>query len=208
MCKTLSNRVDTPGDPIVVLHYSDFTELPTCVIATAFVRLYDGGSLTMATRTYGTRPLPWPFRLLGWLFSATLVLLIMAATVAAVMAISTSAYYELTRTKSGEMDGMIDKRLPVGSSPERIYAVLDEEGIEHGTVQPFPGDDLELLYAGVKAGTPVIIASVRNEGYSLELVEVQIAFVLDENGMLKDHVVYERHHQPEWLDRNLEALKP
>ena len=162
----------------------------------------------MATRAFDRRSQPWPFRLLGWLFRGIIVLLIMAATAVAVIAASSTAFYELTRTKSGDLDEMIDKRLPAGASVESIYAVLDEEGIEHGTVQPFAGDDFDLLYAGVKKGTPVIIATVRNEGYSLELADVQIAFVLDENGMLAHHVVYERHYQPEWLDRNLEALKP
>jgi len=147
-------------------------------------------------------------RLLGWLFRGLLVVTIMATTAVAVIAVASTAFYELTRTTSGDLDAMIGERLPAGSPAEQIYAVLDEEGIEHGTLEPFAGDDMEFLYAGVRKGEPVILATVQNEGYTLELVDVQVAFVLDGNGVLARHVAYERHQQPEWLERNLEALTP
>jgi hypothetical protein len=161
----------------------------------------------MTTRAYNPHVSPWPLRLLAWLFRGLLMLTIMAAAGVAVVAIASSAFYELTRTKAGDIEGMIDKKVPVGSSVEHINSVLDQEGFEHTAVQPFPANDLDLLYAGVREGDPVILATVENEGYSLELVDVKVAFVLDENGVLKHAVVYEDHHQPEWLNRNLDALK-
>jgi len=162
----------------------------------------------MATRTYGRPTLPWPLRLFSWLFSAALVLFVMLAAAGALFALGASAYYELTRTTPDDVNKMIARQLPTGSSVERINAVLDEEGIEHGVVQPFPGDDLELRYAGVTKGTPVINATVRSEGYSVELVDIQVAFILDENGLLKDHVVYEQRHSPDWPNVDIDDVKP
>jgi hypothetical protein len=162
----------------------------------------------MTSRAYNPPTSPWPLRLLAWLFRALLIVTIMAATGVAVLAIAASAYYELTRTKSGEIDDMIAQRVPEGSSVERINAFLDSEGIEYTAVQPFAGDDQDLLYGGVRKGDQVILATLENDGYSLELVDIKIAFVLDEAGVLKDHVVYERSYQPEWLNENLEPLTP
>ncbi len=161
----------------------------------------------MSTRTLNGRPLPWPLRLLGWLFRGVLVLLITLATAAVVIMIGATAYYELTRTKAGDLDEMIEAKLPPGASADRIITVLDSEGIEHGAVEPFPGDDNRLLYAGVTKGTPVISAIVRNQGHSLEFVDVQITFILDDNGALKDHEVYEVHRRSGWLKFDIDALK-
>ena len=161
----------------------------------------------MTTRAYQEPTSPWPIRLLGWLFRAIVVVLILLLTGAAVAAVGASIYYELTRTKSDDIDDMIDERLPAGATVERIYTVLDEEGIEHGTVQPFAGDDSQLLYDGVKAGTPIIQAIERNEGYSVELVDLEIVFVLNEAGTLERALIYEERHQPEWLDENLDKIE-
>jgi hypothetical protein len=161
----------------------------------------------MTTRAYQEPTSPWPIRLLGWLFRAIVVVLILLLTGAAVAAVGASLYYELTRTKTDDIDDMIDERLPAGATVERIYAVLDEEGIEHGTVQPFAGDDPQLLYDAVKAGTPIIQAIERNEGYSVELVDLEIVFVLNEAGTLDRALIYEERHQPEWLDENLDKIE-
>jgi hypothetical protein len=160
----------------------------------------------MATRTYGRRSVAWPLRLLGWVVSITLVVLIMAATVAAFVAVGATAYYELTRTQADEIESKIQQRLPVGVSSAEVMAFLDSEGIQHGPVEASSGTDLQLLYEGVPKGTTVINGTVINDGYSVELVDVRMAFVLDANGNLERYVVYESHHQPEWLNDGIDGL--
>jgi hypothetical protein len=131
------------------------------------------------------------------------VLLIIMGTGAAAAAIGATAYYELTRTKSSDIEAMIDEQLRTGAPAEKIFAVLDAEGIEHGAVEPFPGGDQDLLYAGVTKDTPIISATVRNEGHTLEYVDLQITFILDETGALKDTVIYEIRHHPAWIEKRL-----
>jgi hypothetical protein len=146
----------------------------------------------MATRTLDRRPIPWPFRMLGWLVLGAVAL----AMISVAAVIGAGTYYEFTRTKAGDMDGLIEKELPRGVTTEHILADLDSRGIEHGPVEASKADDRKLLDAAVPLGTNVIHAIIRNDGYSLDLVDVHMRFILDEEGKLKDHIVWEVHHRP------------
>ena len=146
----------------------------------------------MATRTLHRRPLAWPFRMFGWFVVGVLALAVLAgATV-----IGAGTYYEFNRTKAADMEALIEMELPRGVMSEQILAVLDSEGIEHGPVAPFSGDDSKLLEMGVAKGTMIISGSVRNDGYSLDLVDVEMRFILDPELKLADYVVYETHRRP------------
>lgn len=146
----------------------------------------------MATRTLHRRPLAWPFRMFGWFVVGVLALAVLAgATV-----IGAGTYYEFNRTKAADMEALIETELPRGVMSEQILAVLDSEGIEHGPVAPFSGDDRKLLEMGVAKGTMIISGSVRNDGYSLDLVDVEMRFILDQELKLADYVVYETHRRP------------
>jgi hypothetical protein len=133
---------------------------------------------------------------------------IMAIMGVAVLAIGASLHYEVTRTKADEIDKIITQSVPAGSSVEHINAFLAAEGFEHTEVHPFAGNDQDVLYGGIRTGEPVIVATLENPGHTLELVDIKVAFALDETGVLRDHVVYEHHYQPEWLDENLDSVTP
>ncbi len=146
----------------------------------------------MATRTLHRRPLAWPFRLFGWFVVGVLALAVLAgATV-----IGAGTYYEFNRTKAGDMKAMIEKDLPRGVTADQVIGLLDAEGIEHGPVEPSQADDRKLQEMGVAKGTMVIKAIVRNDGYSLQLVDVEMRFILDAELKLRDYVVYETHRRP------------
>jgi hypothetical protein len=51
--------------------------------------------------------------------------------------------------------------------------------------------DTKLLEAGVARGTRVIRGLVRNDGYSLGLVDVVVWFVLDNDLLMDEYIVYE-----------------
>ena len=146
----------------------------------------------MATRTLHRRPLAWPFRMLGWLVVGVLAL----AAVTGATVIGAGTYYEFNRTKAADMEAMIEKELPPGVTADQVISVLDSEGIEHGPAGPFSGGDRKLLEMGVAKDTMIISGSVRNDGYSLDLVDVEMRFVFDANFKLQDTVVYETHRRP------------
>ena len=141
----------------------------------------------MATRNLARGPLGWQFRLLGWLLLGTVALVVIAV----VAVIGSGIYYDLTRTKAAEVEGMLDRYLPRASTADQIYTFLDSRGIEHGLVGPSAPGDPALQESDVPAGTMTIGAVVRNDGYSLALVDIAITFVLDERGLLKDYIVRE-----------------
>lgn len=167
----------------------------------------------MTTRTLPTRPRDLPSRMVNWLIGAlTAVIVLLIIGLAAAVA-GHSIYYEVNRTKAGDVDEMIKKELPAGASTASILSFLDSKGIEHGPPAPAGANDLKVLETGVPRGTMVIPAIVRNEGYSLklgkirmslliDLADVEMRFVLDEAGNLKQHMVYEDHHRPTLLDLN------
>jgi len=141
----------------------------------------------MTTHALYRGPTPWPFRLLGWLFAA--VALVIVAALLAVGA--TGAYYEMTRTKAGEIEAMIEEGLPRVATTDQVLRFLDSHSIEHGAVRPSTGEDRGLLEAGVPTGTMTISGVVRNDGYALQLRDVVVWFILDEEGLLEAHLVYE-----------------
>lgn len=146
----------------------------------------------MATRTLSRRPLAWPFKMLGW--CAVLVLGLAAAVGAAVIGAGT--YYEITRTKAGDLERKIEKALPLGTAADQVIGFLDSEGIEHGPVEPSRGDDRKLQEIGIPMGTMVIAAMVENDGYSPDLVDVHMRFILNADLKLVDYLVYETHRRP------------
>lgn len=170
----------------------------------------------MTTRTLDTHAISWSSRLIGW-FVATIAVLGLAAVVALAAALAGSgAYYELTRTKGGELDDMIKNDLPIGVTGDHIISVLDAKGIQHGPIEPSHSDDFRLLEAGIPAGTTVISAVSRNDGHTvkfggvqmnlvLDVVNVEMRFVLDGAGNLKDYMVFEVHNHPRWLNFHPDA---
>jgi hypothetical protein len=139
----------------------------------------------MVARSLARTPLPWPFRLLGWFLLGTVALVIIGG----VAVIGAESYYELTRTKPADVEAIIEERLPRGASTDQVFMFLDSRGIEHGPVGPADLEDSALLDYGVVAETMTIEAIVRNDGYSLSLVDIEITFILDERGLFKDYVV-------------------
>ena len=170
----------------------------------------------MTTRTLDARAGSWSSRIIGWLV-ATVSVLGLVAVIGIVAALAgTGAYYEMTRTKSGELDEMVKTELPIGVAGTHILSVLDGKGIQHGPIEPSRADDFRLLEAGIPAGTTVISAVAPNEGHSvsfggatmnlvLDEVNVEMRFVLDEAGNLKDYLIYEVHSHPRWVSFNSDA---
>ncbi len=146
----------------------------------------------MATGTLYRRPLPWPFKVLGWL----VVLAVVLALAAGATVIGAGTYYELTRTKAGDLEGLIEEELPIGATADQVISFLDAQGIEHSPVEPSRGDDSKLQEIGVPKGTMIVRAIVRNDGYSFELVDVEMRFILDQELRLADYIVWETHHRP------------
>ena len=141
----------------------------------------------MTTHALYRRLAPWPFRLLGWLFVVAALLI-----VAALLAVGgTGAYYEVTRTKAGDIEAMIEEDLSRVATTDQVLFFLDSHDIEHGAVRPSTDEDRRLLEAGVPAGTMTISGIVRNDGYALQLRDVVLWFILDDEGLLEGHLVYE-----------------
>lgn len=146
----------------------------------------------MATRTLHRRPLAWPFRVLGWL----VVIVVALAVAVGAAVIGAGTYYEMTRSKAGDLEGKIEEELTIGATADQVIGFLDSEGIEHSPVEPSRGDDRKLQEIGVAKGTMVVSAIVRNGGYSLDLVDVEMRFILDQELKVADYIVYEVHHRP------------
>ena len=141
----------------------------------------------MATRKLARQPLPWPFRLLGWLLFGTLALIVIGG----VTLIGSGIYYELTRTKAGEVESAIEEWLPHGASTDQIVRFLDSRAIEHDQARAFNPQDDELIESGAPAGAMTISAVLRNNGYTLNHTDIAITFILDERSLLKDYEVRE-----------------
>jgi hypothetical protein len=131
--------------------------------------------------------LGWQWKLLGWVFLGGLGVFLIAV----VGVIGSGAYYEATRTKSGEVESLIDGGLPRAAATEQIFGFLDSHGIEHGGVEPLDPNHPALKEYSLPASTQTIRAVVRNDGYSLALVDIEITFVLDERELFWDFVVRE-----------------
>jgi hypothetical protein len=141
----------------------------------------------MVTRTLGRAPLAWQFRVLGWCFLGGVAVLLISV----VAIIGSGIYYEATRTKAGEVESLIERELPRGAAPEQMFSFLDAQGIEHGPVEQMDPADPALKDFGLPASTRTITAVLRNDGYSLSLVDIEITFVLDDRGLFWDYVVRE-----------------
>jgi hypothetical protein len=129
----------------------------------------------------------WQFRLLGW----TLFGIVALGALAGLAVIGSQVYYEATRTKTGDVEALIEEYVPRAASTEQVLTFLDSRGIEHGAVEPFYPDDPAFRDRDVPLGTSTISAIVRNDGYSLSLVDIEIDFILDERGLLVHTVVRE-----------------
>lgn len=173
--------IDSPAEPI-----------RNYVITALLVRLLTEEERPMVTRTLHKPPLAWPFKVLGWF----VVLAVGLAVAAGAAVIGASTYYEMTRTKAGDIEGMIDTKLRAGATADEVVALLDSERIEHGPVLPSSGDDRKLQEMGIPTGTMTVAAFVENDGYSLDLVDVEMRFIFDQELRLVNHVVYEVHHRP------------
>ena len=142
----------------------------------------------MVTRTLGRKPLSWPFKLVGWLF----VGLLMLAVAAFAAVVGSGMYYGLTRTTTGDVEEMIEQDLVADvSSTDRVLAFLDANSIEHGPVEPVDLENQRLWDADPQPGWMSVSGFIGNDGYSLELVDVEMMFVFDAEGTLKDWVVWE-----------------
>jgi len=142
----------------------------------------------MVTRTLGRKPLSWPFKVVGWLFVG-FMLLVVAAFVAVV---GSGMYYQLTRTTSGGVEGMIEEDLVADvSSTDRVVAFLDSNAIEHGPVEPVDLQNQRLWDADPQPGWMSVSGFIRNDGYALELVDVRMVLMFDAEGTLEDWVVWE-----------------
>jgi len=146
----------------------------------------------MVTRTLHRPPLAWPFKVLGWF----VVLAVGSAVAAGAVVIGASTYYEMTRIKAADLEGMIDAKLRAGATADEVIALLDSERIEHGFVLPSSGDDRKLQEMGIPTGTMTVAAFVENDGYSLDLVDIEMRFIFDQELRLVNYVVYEVHHRP------------
>jgi hypothetical protein len=111
--------------------------------------------------------------------------------VGGVAVIGSGIYYELTRTKAGEVESAIEEWLPRGASTDQIVRFLDSRGIEYDQAGAFNPQDGELLESGVPTGAMTINAILRNEGYALTHTDIAITFILDERSLLKDYIVRE-----------------
>lgn len=146
----------------------------------------------MVTRTLHRKPLAWPFKVLGWF----VVLVVGLAVAVGAAVIGAGTYYEMTRTKAGDLEAKIDQGLPLGATADQVTGFLDSEGIAHSPVQPSRGDDRKLQEIGIPKGTMIVSGMIENKGYSLELVDIEMRFIFDQELKLVDYVVYEVHHRP------------
>jgi hypothetical protein len=142
----------------------------------------------MVTRTLGRKPLSWPFKVIGWLvFGVVLV-----GVLAFIAVVGSGVYYELSRTTSGDVEGMFEADLVPGvSSSERAIAFLDANTLEHGPATPVDLADPRLKDVDVPAGATTVSGIVRNDGYALELTDVRFTLVFDAGRTLVDWMVWE-----------------
>lgn len=141
----------------------------------------------MGTRGMYRGSLAWPFRLIGWFLLALVVL----GVIAVIAVVGSGIYYEVSRSKAGEVEDLIDRHVPLASSTDQIFTFLDSQGIEHGQVEAFDPENPALRDYGLTPGTNTISAVIRNDGYSLALVDIEITFILDERGLFKEALVRE-----------------
>jgi hypothetical protein len=141
----------------------------------------------MTTQAIPKWPTPWPLRLLGWLFGLFALLV-----VAAFLAIgATGAYYELTRTTDGDVEALIESDLPERATTEQILRFLEANAMVHEGVRASTADDTRLVEAGVAPGTMTITGTLLNDGYALQLRDVEVKFILDAERKLQGYLVYE-----------------
>lgn len=170
----------------------------------------------MTTNTYQTQATDTTSRVLNWALGALAGLIVLVVVGLGIAIAGTSVYYELNRTKAGDVEGMMTSELPAGTPAAAVMAYLDSKGIAHSQPEPAGAADLELLEAGIPRGTTVVRAVVPNRGYGidvgniemsllLDLVDVQVRLTFDEAGNLKDRLFYDAHHRPTMLDFSANA---
>lgn len=102
-------------------------------------------------------------------------------------------YWLLTQTTVGDVESMIEENVPIGSSQEDVLSFLNDRGIEHGEVSIAGARADSLLEdAGYREGTVYIGAIMRNTSQVFfSTADIQMYFIFDENGRLKDYLVVE-----------------
>jgi hypothetical protein len=113
------------------------------------------------------------------------------AVVAAAGVIGAGSYYEFTRTSAGDVRGMIEENVPADATTDQVLFFLDSRDIERSPIRPADPSHERLQDVDLPDGATTVSAIIRNDGYSVELVDVEMIFVLDAEGRLAEYIVYE-----------------
>jgi hypothetical protein len=122
-----------------------------------------------------------------------LQLLIVVGVVAAVLGVlaGLQLWWYLDRTTVAEVESMVGQNLAPGATTEEVFAFLDNKGISHGSVHPVDGSSY-LLEEGYHPDTKVIGAWIYGTSTSFIIEgDIQILFILDDDGLLKEYLVRE-----------------
>ena len=141
----------------------------------------------MTTQAVYKWPESWPSRIIGWLI-ALVAFLVLAALLAVCV---TAGYYELTRTKSSDVETMISAELPERANTDQIFDFFEAHGMTYGSARPSTSEDQKPANAGVPEGTMTITGTLPNDGYAIRLRDVEVWFILDSEGLLDGYLVYE-----------------
>jgi hypothetical protein len=105
-----------------------------------------------------------------------------------------TAYWELTATRVGDVERLLDENLPRGSTTEEIVAFLDSRDIPHHEIERCDANLRchELQGAGVVPGTMTFHALIEDTRSQLGCVyRIHIQFILDDRQLLQDYIVWE-----------------
>jgi len=167
----------------------------------------------MTTDTLSARTGDRVSRVVNWALGALAGLIVLLVVGLGIAVAGSSVYYEMNRTKAGDINRTIEMELPAAATTDQVIAFLDSKGIEHGPLEPASASHIDLLETGVPLGTPIISAIIRNDGYGidlgkiqmsllLDLADVQMYFTFDEAGMVRQRMITDDHHRPTLLDLN------
>ena len=143
--------------------------------------------MTIAGESEASRRSRAQFRSMGFWFFGLVALALLAFG-------TCTAYWELTATRVSDVESLIEKNLPRGSTTEEIVAFLDSREIPSGEIKPFDPNVhcCELQDAGVATGTLTLSAFMEDTRHDLACAfSIHIEFILDARGRLTDHVVWE-----------------
>ncbi len=132
-------------------------------------------------------------RLLSRSRQPLLLLLSIAAVIAVAAGIlgALQLWWYLDRTTVAEVESMVGQNLAPGATTEEVFAFLDSRDIDHGSVRPVDGSSY-LLEKGYDPDVQVIGAWIYGTSTSFIIQgDIQIFFILDEDGLLKEYLVRE-----------------